>query len=54
MTEMEFFKYYAKDKNKNSESYLNSCKNHLEKLYEKIPEIFGLQNNLIKLCLKIQ
>lgn len=39
MTEIEFFKYYAKDKNKNSENYLNSCKNHLEKLYKEIPEI---------------
>lgn len=39
MTELEFFKYYSKDKNKNSESYLNSCKNHLEKLYKEIPEI---------------
>lgn len=39
MTEMEFFKYYSKNKNKSSESYLNSCRKHLEKLYEEIPEI---------------
>ena len=39
MSEIEFFKYYSKNKNKNSENYLNICKEHLAKLYEEIPEI---------------
>lgn len=39
MPEIEFFKKYTKDKDKKSEEYLTLCKEHLEKLYEEIPEI---------------
>ena len=39
MPEIEFFKKYTKQKDKKNEQYLTLCKEHLEKLYEEIPEI---------------
>lgn len=39
MPEMIFFKHYTKNYQDNTDSYFKLCKNHLNRLYERIPKL---------------